>query len=93
MRELSYSPPDPSKRYGRSLVLTPQAGTFVRGGLALADGTVRGSSSRLLIKFPLECYELYAHTPSFQCNNVVGSWLVSLPSHHLFPKLHKRLFR
>jgi hypothetical protein len=41
------------------------AGTF-------ADGADRGSS-RFLVEFPLECYELYAHTPSFQCNNVLGS--------------------
>jgi len=40
------------------LVLTPQAGAFVRragviirSGLALADGTVRGFSSRLLVEF------------------------------------------
>jgi hypothetical protein len=93
MENFSYSPPDPSKRYGRSPVLTPQASVFVHGGLVLADGTVRGSSSRLLVEFPLERYELYAHTPSFQCNNVIGSWLVPLPSHHLFPKLYERLFR
>jgi len=61
MRDLSYSPPGSSKRYGRSLVLTPQAGTFVPGSLALVDGTVRGSSSRFLVEFPLERYELYAH--------------------------------
>jgi len=39
--------------YLRFLVLTPQAGTFIPGGLALVDGTIRGSSSRLLVKFPL----------------------------------------
>ena len=61
MRDFSYSPPGSSKRYGRSLVLTPQAGAFVCGGLALVDGAVRGSSSRLLVKFLLERYELYAH--------------------------------
>jgi hypothetical protein len=40
------------------LVLTPQAGAFVRrasviirSGLALADGTVQGSSLRLLVEF------------------------------------------
>jgi hypothetical protein len=48
-------------RYEEFLVLTPQAGAFVRGGQALADGTVWGSSSRLLVEFLLECYELYAH--------------------------------
>jgi len=48
-------------RYEESLVLTPQAGAFVRGGQALADGTVWGSSSRLLVEFLLEHYELYAH--------------------------------
>jgi hypothetical protein len=61
MENFLYSPPDPSKRYGRSPVLTPQAGVFVHGGLVLADGTVRGSSSKLLVEFPLERYELYAH--------------------------------
>ena len=49
-------------RYEESLVLTPQAGAFVRGGQALADGTIWGSSSRLLVEFLLERYELYAHT-------------------------------
>ena len=46
------------RRMRRILVLTPQAGAFVRragviirSGLALADGTVRGSSSRLLVEF------------------------------------------
>jgi hypothetical protein len=73
MRDFSYSPPGSSKRYGRSLVLTPWAGAFVPSGLALADGTVQGSSFRLLVKFLLERYELYAHTPSFQCYNVIGS--------------------
>jgi hypothetical protein len=48
-------------RYEKSLVLTPQAGAFVRGGQALADGTIWGSSSRLLVEFLLEHYELYAH--------------------------------
>jgi hypothetical protein len=52
-------------RYEESLVLTPQAGTFVRGGQALADGTVWGSSSRLLVEFLLERYELYAHRKQF----------------------------
>jgi len=66
MRDFSYSPPGSSKRYGRSLVLIPQAGTFVRGSLALVDGTIRGSSSRLLVKFPLEHYELYAHIGTFR---------------------------
>jgi hypothetical protein len=61
MENFLYSPPDPSKRYGSSLVLTPQASAFVHGGLVLADGTVQGSSSRLLVEFPLERYELYAH--------------------------------
>jgi hypothetical protein len=61
MRDLSYSPPGSSKRYGRSLVLTPWAGALVPDGLALADGTIRGSSSRFLVEFPLEHYELYAH--------------------------------
>ena len=50
-----------SMRYEEFLVLTPQAGAFVRGGQALADGTIRGSSSRLLVEFLLERYELYAH--------------------------------
>jgi hypothetical protein len=49
-------------RYEESLVLTPQANAFVRGGQALVDGTVWGSSSRLLIEFLLERYELYAHS-------------------------------
>jgi hypothetical protein len=49
-------------RYEEFLVLTSQAGAFVRGGQVLADGTVQGSSTRLLVEFPLECYELYAHT-------------------------------
>jgi hypothetical protein len=53
-------------RYEEFLELTPQAGTFVRGGKALAGGTIWGSSSRLLVEFFLERYELYAHTPSFQ---------------------------
>jgi hypothetical protein len=48
-------------RYEEFLVLTPQAGAFVRGGQALADGTVWGSSLRLLVEFLLERYELYAH--------------------------------
>jgi hypothetical protein len=48
-------------RYEGSLVPTPHAGAFVPGGQALVDGTVRGSSSRLLVKFHLERYELYAH--------------------------------
>jgi hypothetical protein len=61
MRDFSYSPPGSSKRYGRSLVLTPRASVFVPGSLALADGTDRGSSSRFLVEFPLERYELYAH--------------------------------
>ena len=44
--------------YEEILVLTPQAGAFVlragaliRSGRALEDGTVRGSSLRLLIEF------------------------------------------
>jgi hypothetical protein len=48
-------------RYEQFLVLTPQAGAFVRGSQALADGTVWGSSSRVLVEFLLERYELYAH--------------------------------
>jgi hypothetical protein len=48
-------------RYEEILVLTPQAGAFVRGGWALADGTVQGSSSRLLVEFLQERYERYAH--------------------------------
>jgi hypothetical protein len=48
-------------RYEEFLVLTPQASAFIRGGQALADGTVWGSSSRLLVEFLLERYELYAH--------------------------------
>jgi hypothetical protein len=48
-------------RYEESLILTPQAGAFVCGSQALVDGTVWGSSSRLLVEFLLECYELYAH--------------------------------
>jgi hypothetical protein len=43
--------------YEKILVLTPQAGAFVhragviiRSGLALADGTDWGSSSRLLVE-------------------------------------------
>jgi hypothetical protein len=46
------------RRMRRILVLTPSAGAFVRragviirSGLALADGTIRGSSSRLLAEF------------------------------------------
>jgi len=62
MRDFSYSPPGSSKRYGSSLVLTPWAGASVTGGQVLVDGTVRGSSSRFLVEFPLERYELYAHT-------------------------------
>jgi hypothetical protein len=61
MENFSYSPPDPSKRYGRSLVLTPQAGVFVHGGLVLVDGTFWGFSLRLLEEFLLEGYELYTH--------------------------------
>jgi hypothetical protein len=34
---------------------------LIRSGQALADGTVRGSSSRLLVEFLQEHYELYAH--------------------------------
>jgi hypothetical protein len=52
-------------RYEESLVLTPQAGALVRGGQALVDGTVWGSSSRLLVEFLLEHYELYAHNALF----------------------------
>jgi len=44
--------------YEKILVLTPQAGAFVRragvlirSGQVLADGSVRGSSSRLLVEF------------------------------------------
>jgi hypothetical protein len=44
--------------YEEILVLTPQAGAsvrragvLIRSGQALADGTVRGSSSRLLVEF------------------------------------------
>jgi hypothetical protein len=48
-------------RYEEFLVLTPWASTFVRGGQVLADGTVWGSSLRLLIEFLLERYDLYAH--------------------------------
>jgi hypothetical protein len=47
-------------RYEEFLVLTPQASAFVCGSQALADGTVWGSSSRLLVEFLLERYELYA---------------------------------
>jgi hypothetical protein len=61
MRDFSYSPPGSSKRYGRSLVLTPWASAFVPGSLALVDGAIQGSSFRLLVKFLLERYELYAH--------------------------------
>jgi hypothetical protein len=71
MRDFLYSPPGSSKRYGSSLILTPWTSAFVTGGQALVDGTVPGSSSRFLVEFPLERYELYAHTPSFQCNNVI----------------------
>jgi hypothetical protein len=49
MRDFSYSPPGSSKRYERSLVLTPRAGAFVPSSLVLADGTVWGSSSRFLV--------------------------------------------
>ncbi len=48
------------------LVLTPQAGAFVRGGQAPADGIIWGSSTRLLAEFLLERYELYAHKGKFQ---------------------------
>jgi hypothetical protein len=51
-------------RYEEFLVLTHQAGAFVRGGQVLVDGTIWGSSLRLLVEFPLERYELYAHTLS-----------------------------
>jgi len=54
--------------YEEILVLTPLAGAFSRragalihSGKALADGTVRGSSSRLLVEFLQERYEQYAH--------------------------------
>jgi hypothetical protein len=65
-------------RYEEFLVLTPQAGAFVRGGQALADGTVRGSSSRLLIEFLLERYELYAHIWHVGPlgYHIPGEWLV-----------------
>ncbi len=37
---------------------------------------------------------VYAHTPSFQYDNVFCSrYVVTLPPHHLFPELHKRYFR
>jgi hypothetical protein len=55
-------------RYEEFLILTPQAGEFVRGGQALADGTVWGSSLRLLVEFLLECYELYAHRLMLFCS-------------------------
>ena len=35
---------------------------------------------------------MHAHTPSFQCNNVFVPCVLTLPSHHSFPKLHKRSF-
>jgi len=54
--------------YEEILVLTSQAGAFVRRagalvriGRALVDGIVRGSSSRLLVEFLQERYERYAH--------------------------------
>jgi hypothetical protein len=59
-------------RYEKSLVLTPQAGAFVHGGQVLVDGTVWGSFSRLLVEFPLERYELYAHIPH-KFPNGIGS--------------------
>jgi hypothetical protein len=62
--------------YEEILVLTPQAGAFVRragalfrSGRALADGTVLGSSSRLLVEFLQERYERYAHTNPFPGGN------------------------
>jgi hypothetical protein len=37
---------------------------------------------------------VYAHTPSFQYDNVFCSrYMVTLPPHHPFPELHKRYFR
>ncbi len=93
--------------YGESLVLTPwlikEVGELSRthpsgqhsvsGGLVCADGTVRGSSSRYLVQFPRALPSMYAHTPSFQCNNVFVPSALALPSHHPFPKLLKRCFR
>jgi hypothetical protein len=43
------------------LRLRPPAEWRADSGRALADGTVRGSSSRLLVEFLQERYELYAH--------------------------------
>ena len=69
-------------RYEESLVLTPQAGAFIRGSQALADGTIWGSSSRLLVEFLLEHYELYAHTSTLE--GLLGD-------HPLWPHLSKIL--
>jgi hypothetical protein len=72
-------------RYEEFLILTPQAGAFARGGQALVDGTVWGSSSRLLVEFPLECYKLYAHTLSIARALIItfrqeaGSYEICIP--------------
>ena len=66
-------------RYEESLVLTPQASAFNRGGQAVADGTVWGSSSRLLIEFLLERYELYAHSDDESLTLVMTSDSVFQP--------------
>jgi len=46
MGNFSYSPLSSSMRYESSLVLTPSCRRVRPGGLALADGTVWGSSSK-----------------------------------------------
>ena len=51
------------------LVLTPQAGAFVHGGQALADGTIWGSSSRLLV----DMYHGIMDCPNTEFSNYVHS--------------------
>ena len=66
-------------RYEESPVLTPQAGAFVCGSQALADGTIWGSSSRLLVEFLLELYELYAHTIVWdKAMQLLQAWMTSV---------------
>jgi hypothetical protein len=47
--------------WGSTAYISLGAGTF-------ADGTVQGSS-RFLVEFPLECYELYGHTDDLNSTN------------------------
>ena len=52
MRDFSYSPLSSSMRYESSLVLTPSCRRVRPSGLALADGTVWGSSSKRPYRAP-----------------------------------------